>query len=180
MLLTDFLLDIRDEKAPEAFERIAAFRTAEVREYAELLRILGRLEPESGHRPSVFDTVSAPRKLITVPPAGEGAGKNPAVSQVKAFEYGVPPGLCFVFRHITIAAANLTASESGSVEFKGCMAGELDIFCEPSEPEQRPGLLMSIQNRVMLPNTGFELFVRNHDEFSPALFAVSAEVWATR
>jgi hypothetical protein len=151
-------------------------------ELVSILCTLGAFEPLGATRPGACDVVTPYDKMVEVPPATFDAVGKIVPSMAKLVRFCAPQGKSLVISKLRGLPANLTAATSGEVFSKVMQVmGFSEGFCPPGEPGDGDdlGTFQNIEHVVLCPGSGFDLHARNHDPFSPALFHVSAESWAT-
>lgn len=143
-----------------------------------LAQLLGALEPLCATRPGVCDPVVVVDRDFCVEPATLNAQGQVAPSEARGISLCAPMNRALVIKTLRITAANLTAAESGEVEFKKVNLGTFGEFCLPFEPLGGPGNLVNVEHIIAPPGAGFSVHAKNHDRFSEACFHVHAEMWA--
>jgi len=157
-------------------------RPTTVRDLVSILCYLGEFEPAGASRPGACNLVTVFDKGIGLPPATIGPDGKVIPSTGKLIKICAPADKSLVVHKLRGLPANLTASESGSVFSKVMQVmGFSEGFCPPGEPGDGGdiGTFQNIEHVVLCPGAGFDLYARNYSPFSPALFSVHAEMWAT-
>lgn len=148
-----------------------------------VLSTLGALEPLSAIRPGVCDNVMVYDKTVEVDEAtidavtGKITPKDGLLIQTCA-----SMGQVLVIEHLRGLAANLTASEFGEVVRKRAgFTSFSEDFCPPGQPATGDdlGTFQNIEHVIACPESGFDIYGRNHDPYSKALFHVHAKMWLT-
>lgn len=146
-----------------------------------VLSTLGALEPLSAIRPGACDVVQVFDKTIEVPPATIVNGKIVPTDGL-LIELCAPMGMTMVIETLRALPANLTAEESGEVVRKrASVFGFSEDFCLPGQPGTGNdlGTFQNIEHVISCPEGGFDVYGRNHDPYSNALFHVHARIWVT-
>lgn len=147
-----------------------------------VLSTVGALEPLSAIRPGACDAVQVYDKTIDVPPATLNPDGTITPTDGLLIQLCAPMGMVLVIEHLRGLAANLTAEESGEIVRKRfavfgfsedvCLAGQAGTGNDL-------GTFQNIEHIISCPEGGFDLYGRNHDPFSNALFHVHARYWMT-
>lgn len=151
------------------------------KDLVSILCAIGLFEPRGATEPRACDVVTPFDKTVEVPPATEVDGVV-TPSEEKLLKICAPQHRSLVVDTLRGLPANLTAAESGMVFSRAMQVhGFSEAFCPPGEPGdgQDPGAFANIEHVVLCPGSGFDLFARNFDPTSPALFHVSAVIWST-
>jgi hypothetical protein len=151
-------------------------------ELVSILCALGAFEPLGATRPGACDLVTPYDKIVEVPPASIDMNGKITPSTEKLVRFCAPQDKSLVIHKLRGTPANLTAATSGQVFSKVMQVmGFSEGFCPPGEPGDGNdlGTFQNIEHVVLCPGSGFDLHARNSDPYSPALFHVSGESWAT-
>ena len=153
-----------------------------IQNVVSVLCALGYFEPAGLTRPTGCDLRMIYDKTVEVPPATLDANGKVVPSEAKLVRFCAPSHRSLVVDKLRALPANLTATESGEVFSKTQQVmGFSEGFCPAGEPGDGDdlGTFQMAEHVVLCPEAGFDLHARNHDPFSPALFHVFAESWAT-
>lgn len=151
------------------------------KDLVSILCTIGLFEPRGATEPRACDIVTLFDKTVEVPPAEIVDGKVKP-SDKKLIKICAPQHRSLVVSELRGLPANLTASESGQVFSRAMQVhGFSEAFCPAGEAGDgnEIGTFANVEHVVLCPGAGFDLFGRNFDPFSPALFHISAKMWGT-
>lgn len=157
-------------------------RPTTVRDIVSILCALGVFEPAAAERPGACDVVSVFQKGIELPPATIAPDGKIIPSEGKLATFCAPADKSLVIHRLRALPSNLTASESGEVFSKIMQVmGFSEGFCPPGEPAAGSdlGTFQNVEHIVLCPGSSYDIHARNYSPYSPALFHVHAEAWAT-
>jgi len=145
---------------------------------ARMMANIGAFDPLAAIRPGACDIVSVFDKTVEAPPAED----ENTPSRVKLIKICAPMHLSLVVSRLRVEPANLTAVESGEIVFpRNSAFGFSEGFCLPFEPGDgnNIGTYYNVEHIILCPGSGFDVYAINHSPFSPALFHIHAEIWAS-
>lgn len=148
-----------------------------------LANAIGAMEPLGFTRPGAGEIKQIFDKTITVPPATfEADGVTVKPTDGKLIKICAPEGKILVVDKLRGLPVNLTAVEGGTIVMKRmAVMGFSEGFCPAGEPADGDdlGTFQNMEHVLLPPGGGFDLYGRNFNPYSPAMFSVHGEMWAT-
>lgn len=177
MSLAEYLLYCCTGQLPQAVRKACA-KSQTLHDLVCMAELLGLLEPACATRPGVCDPVVVVDRDIFLPPAVLDVNGNVVPSEAKAISICAPMNRALVVKTLRLTPADLTAAESGEVEFKKVNLGTFGEWCFAFEPPGGPGLIVNVEHIITPPEGGFSLHAKNHSTANNATFHLHAEMWA--
>lgn len=185
-----FFRDQCEGNVPRAlFKLFENLKTATGQDLFCILNGIGALEPLSFTRPGAGEMVQVYKKSVTVSPATlgtpnvNGANQDGVIPADKLLIHlCAPENKILVVKYLRASGEDLTALEKGEILFKRmAVAGFSEGFCPAGEPGggDELGTFQDIEHLLLPSRSGFDLYARNWDPYSPATFSVFGEMWET-
>lgn len=143
-----------------------------------VLDALGRIQPAEADRPAADRYLVRSSKFAVVDPAvarPDEAQVQPTFQKILGI--AAPFEEVLVIKRLEVTPANLNAMQFGGVEYKRTI-GAWKELCPWLQGEQRcAGVLVVIENILLLPRTEFSVYGLNYDTCSRAAYYVRYESW---
>ena len=150
-------------------------------DFFSLLNAIGAMEPLSYTRPGAAEPKQIYDKTVTVPPATLAAdGITVVPSDGCLIKLCAPEGKVLVVDKLRLEPVDLTAVQFGTVVYKRlAVVGFSEGFCKAGEPGDGDdeGTFQNVEHLILPGKSGFDLYGRNSNPYSPASFWVHAEMW---
>ncbi len=177
----EFFRDLCGGKIPSDLEGLKNFlKTNEGLDFFSLLNAIGAMEPLSYTRPGATEPKQIYDKTITVPPATIDSNGKVTPSDGALIKICAPEGKVLVVDKLRLLPVDLTAVEWGTVVYKRlAVMGFSEGFCKAGEPGDGDdeGTFQNVEHLILPGKSGFDLYGRNSNPYSPASFWVHAEMW---
>ncbi len=177
----EFFRELCGGKIPSDLEGLKNFlRTNEGLDFFSLLNAIGAMEPLSYTRPGATEPKQIYDKTITVPPATIDSNGKVTPSDGALIKICAPEGKVLVVDKLRLLPVDLTAVEWGTVVYKRlAVMGFSEGFCKAGEPGDGDdeGTFQNVEHLILPGKSGFDLYGRNSNPYSPASFWVHAEMW---
>lgn len=169
----DFQLWCVTGRLPEAIAEALGNTGSFSEQVVRLLEMLGLLEPVAAVRPGARNAVS----YVVREPEVALAASDGTPEEERVFEIRAPIDESIMVELLRITAANVTAQDDGAVSVKAYKVSGFREICLPGALSSEPGTLVSVENVLLCPGAGFEVFALNYNSFSLARFNVEARYW---
>jgi hypothetical protein len=183
-----FFRELCGGKVPTDLYRLQQFlKTPAGMDFFSLLNAIGAMEPLSYTRPGATEPKQIYDKTVTVPPAtfgtpNEGGANEDGIipSDGCLIKICAPEGKVLVVDKLRLLPADLTAVGFGTIVYKRlAVVGFSEGFCKAGEPADGDdeGTFQNTEHLILPGKSGFDLYGRNSNPYSPASFTVHAEMW---
>jgi hypothetical protein len=177
----EFFRELCNGKIPSDLFQLERFlKTNEGGDFFSLLNAIGAMEPLSYTRPGATEPKQIYDKTITVPPASIDSTGKVLPSDGCLIKICAPEGKVLVVDKLRLLPADLTAVEWGTVVYKRlAVVGFSEGMCKAGEPGDGDdeGTFQNVEHLILPGKSGFDLYGRNSNPYSPASFTVHAEMW---
>lgn len=177
--VAEYMAAVKDETVSPKVSRLAKSSPL-ARDLLCILDMLGKLEPEEGHRPSVGKKRTLTRRLVTVDRATAVSGSDATPARKRVWSMCGTIGEIIVLSKISVIPVNLTAMQDGEIQYSAPLKGWKRFCPDWQGYDECAGVLHSMDNIVLPPGATLELFLLNHNTCSTGTWLTEMETWLAR